>query len=419
MTIPTCRQKARTALLVLTCSALIFGSVQISRAQVQSCSQTLNAGDNVASAVSSASSGSTICLNSGNYGTVTLGSFTKNPPVTVRSVSGQGAALRLRAQNGANGVTFDNITFNGDSTISGSSTKNVTIQNSNFGTNQLDIATNNFNENNILIDHNTFGAYNADACEGRLCIHWGGGPGSVPAGVVVTNNTFGPGGCSDGIQIGSYGVVVGPGNVFTGMVQSGCTQHVDAIQGYGQSHTTVTGNYFINNSVDLGFYDGGNAEVFTHNVIQHSSSTGSSGQLGTIRNPIFQHNTVKNATISFNGKPENGPSSNLLMQDNIFIGSSKVSLSQNGTPACTNCTVTHNLFDSSGNASGTNNIIGAPTFLGGTSPSTWAGYQLATGSLGKNSASDGLDMGTTYYGQGGISQPPPTPAAPKNLIILP
>jgi hypothetical protein len=320
--------------------------------------------------------------------------------------------MALRATGGANGVVFDGITFNGGR-ISGSTTKNVTIQNSAFGTTQLDIDTTNFNNNNILVDRTTFGAHNANGCEGRLCIHWGNGPGSAPAGVVVTNNIFGPGGCSDGIQIGSYGVVVGPGNVFTGLVQGGCAAHVDAIQGYGQSHTVVTGNHFIDNTVDLGFYDGGNTEVFTHNVLQHSSSNGQAVQLGTIRNPVIQHNTIWNATINVNGKPENGPSTNLLLQDNIFIGSSRVNLTQNGTPgACTNCVVTHNLFATSGNASGTNNIIGSPTFAGGSSPSSIAGYQLTATSVGKGAATDGTDMGI-YLG-GDVARLP----APTNLRIL-
>jgi hypothetical protein len=413
MTMPLCNAKPKAVLILLTCSAFLLGVPRLSFAQA--CSQTLSAGANLASAISSAAAGSTICLNSGSYGTVTLGTFTKSPRVTVRAVTPLGPTMRLQATNGANGVTFDGMTFTGGSTdISGSTTRNLTIQNSAFGTNQLDISTVNFNNNNILIDHNTFGAYNATGCEGRLCVHWGNGPGSVPAGVVITNNTFGPGGCSDGIQIGSYGVVVGPGNVFTGVVQGSCATHVDAIQGYGQSHTRVDGNYFVDNSVDLGFYDGGTAEVWTNNVFQHSSSNGQAVQLGTIADPIFQHNTVKNATINVNGKPANGPSTNLLLKDNIFIGSSSVNLTQNGTPACTGCTVTHNLFATSGIASGTNNIIGAPTFVGGGSPATWAGYQLAVGSLGKNAGTDGLDMGITNYG----TSTPPSPSAPTNVRVV-
>jgi hypothetical protein len=391
--------------------AILLGTSELANA---ACNLTLSPGAALASAISSAAAGSTICLNSGSYGTVTLGSFTKSPPVIVQSVTAQGASMGLRAQNGANGVTFDGINFSGG-TISGSSTKNITITNSAFGTSQLVISTVNFNKNNILIDRNTFGAFNASGCEGRLCITWGGGPGSVEAGVVVTNNTFGPGGCSDGIQIGSYGVVVGPGNIFTGIVQGNCAAHVDAIQGYGQSHTTVTGNYFSNNSVDLGFYDGGTSEVFTNNVIENASSNGVSVQAGTIKSSLFEHNTMKNSTVNFNGKPENGPSTNLLLRNNIFLGSSKVNLTQNGTPACTTCTVTNNLFQTSSIASGTANLVGTPTFVGGSSPNTWTGYQLNSGSLGENAGTDGKDMGINGSGPvGGTLSPPP---APSNLRV--
>lgn len=380
------------------------------------CTQILSPGANLALAIASAAAGSTICLNSGNYGTVTLGTFTKNPPVIVKSVSAPGASMGLLAQNGANGVTFDGIDFsNNGANISGSSTKNITIKNSGFGASQLLILTTNFNSNNILIDHNTFGAFNADGgYEGRLQITWGGGaPGPTPSGVVVTNNTFGPGGCSDGIQIGARGVVIGPGNIFTDITQSqSCTDlyapagppHVDAIQGYGQGYTSVTGNYFVNNTVDLGFYDGGTSEVFTNNVIVHTSNS-QSGQMGTIANGIFRHNTLKGATITFAGKPENGPSTNLLLQDNIFLGSGGVNLAQNGTPACTNCSVTHNLFQTSGIASGTNNITGLPTFVGGASPATWAGWQLTSGSLGFGAGSDGKDMGVEYGTSSSIARP--------------
>ncbi|BFU93457.1 MAG: hypothetical protein NTNFB02_01790 [Nitrospira sp.] len=398
-------------LKVFIVCAILLGTSELANA---ACNQTLSPGANLASAISSAAAGTTICLNSGSYGSVTLGSFTKSPRVIVQATTPLGPTMGLSAQSGANGVTFDGISFTSGATISGSLTKNITIQNSDFGTRQLAISTVNFNNNNILIDHNTFGAHNATGCEGRLCITWGGGPGSVPAGVVVSNNTFGPGGCSDGIQVGSYGVVIGPGNTFTGIVQGNCAAHVDAIQGYGQSHTTVTGNYFTNNTVDLGFYDGGASEVFTHNVLEHSSSNGVAVQCGTISNPLYEHNTMKNAGVNFNGKPENGNTTNLLLRNNIFLGSSRVNLTQNGTPACTNCTVTNNLFDTSNIASGSNNLIGTPTFVGGSSPNTWTAYQLSSASLGKNAGSDGKDMGINGSGTDTDAIPP---SPPTNLRV--
>ena len=60
-------------------------------------------------------------------------------------------------------------------------------------------------------------------------------------GVSITNNHFGNGGCSDGIQIigNAYGVGVGPGNEFSGVRQNGYSNHIDSIQLYGSRHTQI------------------------------------------------------------------------------------------------------------------------------------------------------------------------------------
>lgn len=398
---------------ILIVCAILLGMSELANA---ACDQTLNPGANLASTVAAAAAGSTICLNSGSYGTVTLGTFTKSPRVTVTSVTGQGATMSLNIQNGANGVTFDHITFSGGLDLSNSLTKNITIQYSAFGTSQFSISTVSFNANNILVDHNTFGAFNAtgQGGEGRLHIAWGGGPGSVSAGVVVTNNTFGPGGCSDGIQIGSYGIVVGPGNIFTGIVQGSCGPHVDAIQGYGQSHTTINGNYFSANGIDIGFYDDGHSEVITNNVFA-PGLTQQNLQIGAPDGITIAHNTFRNKTMSMGARY--APPSGWVVENNVLVNSDFV---EGGAfPGCgSGCIMRYNLKDaqSSTTPAGTNNISGSPTFVGGGSPSTWAGYQLAGGSLGKNAGNDGLDMGTTYYGSVTDTT---APEAPKNLTVLP
>lgn len=391
--------------LFLTSTILIIG---LSQSAYAVCDQTLNPGANVGSAITNAAPGSTICLNSGSYGTVTTGSFAKNPRVMIRSVSGQGAELSLRTSNGTNGLIFDSLTM-GSSTIAGSSTKNITIQNSTFGRNQLNIDTTNFNENNILVDNCTFGAFDAGSGdkEGRLSIAWGNGPGSVPAGVTVTNSTFGPGGCSDGIQVGSYGVVIGPGNVFTGIVQGSCSAHVDAIQLYGQSHTTINGNYFVNNSVQVMAPDGGNTETITDNVFITSSSNNGI-QLGSHVNGTFSHNTVRNITVNLDAKVGGSPSQDAVARNNIMLNSNFKIVDSNGKAACTSCTIDYNLFGSTSRASGTNVIIGTPAFVGGSTPATWVGYQLVQTSLGYRAASDGKDLGATYFGTGGTQLPAPT-----------
>ena len=53
----------------LTLSVILLGLSQVSFA---ACDQTLSPGANVASAVSNAANGTTICLNNGNYASVDL-----------------------------------------------------------------------------------------------------------------------------------------------------------------------------------------------------------------------------------------------------------------------------------------------------------------------------------------------------------
>ncbi|MGZ3775975.1 MAG: hypothetical protein ACXVCY_19365, partial [Pseudobdellovibrionaceae bacterium] len=65
-----------------------------------------------------------------------------------------------------------------------------------------------------------------------------------------------------------------------------------------------------------------------------------------------------------------------------------------------------------------NNLIGMPTFVGGSTPQTFAGFQLSAGSIGVMAATDGKDMGTNYYGSGSLSSPKVALIAPANLRIL-
>ena len=52
----------------------------------------------------------------------------------------------------------------------------------------------------------------------------------------------------------------------------------------------------------------------------------------------------------------------------------------------------HNL---NAGVSGTGNITGTPNFLGGSNPTTYAGFRLSSGSPGRGAASDGTDMGVS------------------------
>jgi len=84
-------------LMLLVCSAFLLGAPQSAFAQ---CNQTLCVDGNIASAVSSAANGSTICLNSGNYGTVNFTNITRTGLVTLRrSTTGTAARMSPRIAN--------------------------------------------------------------------------------------------------------------------------------------------------------------------------------------------------------------------------------------------------------------------------------------------------------------------------------
>jgi hypothetical protein len=172
----------------------------------------------------------------------------------------------------------------------------------------------------------------------------------------------------------------------------------------------VTGNYFSGNNIDVGIYDGGENEIITNNVM---ANTGTASYCGDCQGSTWTHNTVTNGTWNVNGKTLNGRDA--LLRDNIFLGTSTYKFFEGAVLGCTsNCIATHNLFKSSG--SGTNNLIGTPTFTGGASPATWAGWKLATGSVGMKAGTDGQDMGTTYYGSVTNAT---APQAPQKVKVLP
>ncbi len=144
------------------------------------------------------------------------------------------------------------------------------------------------------------------------------------------------------------------------------------------------------------------------------------------------HNTFLSGSLNFDsaveaGDPFPGVVGNTVV-NNIF--QSPLSILQYSSATNTNV-MGKNLYPSS-NAivSGVGSlismiasaIIGKPTYVGGAAPSTIAGFQLAAGSLGKNAATDGTDIGATISkilaGQGGtVAQGPVVPQPPTNVVV--
>ena len=389
---------------------LILGVYQFSFAQ---CYQTLNPGANVASAVSSAPDGSVICLNSGNYGTVNLFNLTTNKPnfVTIRSTTGKGAVISPQVGN-SRWIILQNLTI-GYSLLNSCSQHIKYLDNTFSG--QLTLSNQGCSNLDILIDGNTF--FDIDAgggYEGRLSVVYG----DCPSGITISNNEFGNGGCSDGVQIvgNACQVQVGPGNIFSGLLQGSCSAHVDALQEYGSRQTVIDGNYFSNGDTFIMCPDGTTGDTIKNNVFDGTTTSSyiDKIQFGSASNPVFEHNTIRNVRISFDSKTGSSASKNLIARNNILIGSSTWKTS-NGS-GCTGCTFSNNLYDDSGSARGTDNLIGNPTFVGGTVPSSYAAWKLTQGSLGYQAGNDGKDMGVSILGAGTAS--PILPTAPTNLRVV-
>jgi hypothetical protein len=354
---------------------------------------------NLGAVFAAANAGDVIQLAAGDYGTFSGGQ--KAGVVTIQPAPGAGASMEISFSNAGN-INLQGVTVAG-ATISGGS-HNITIGTSRF-TNMSTVDASSMSNAGIVFDRDTFEGIDATATsyEGRLSVR--GSDNAGPVGVAVTNSHFGTGGCSDGVQIvgGANGVQVGPGNEFSGLKQASCTAHVDSIQLYGSKNTQIVGNYFHDDDTIIMAPDGGESEVIADNVMVGAGYV-PAVQLGSHRGSQFVHNTVKSIDVTMDHKSGESPSSNGVIRDNVFVnGSTNALVSGN----CTGCTVSYNLFSSSGNASGTNAQIGAAAFVGSASPSSWAGYVLAAGSPGKANASDGADRGIRI-----APAAAPAPAAP-------
>ncbi|HEX6698021.1 MAG TPA: Ig-like domain-containing protein [Solirubrobacteraceae bacterium] len=305
-----------------------------------------------ASMFSQAQSGDTVYLASGSYGSWNGGA--KSGMVTVAADAGASPTM--------SGGTF------------GSSVRNITIKGVTF-TGPVEVAPGS-TPLNLVFDGDTWGNVGHAAHEGRLSIVGGGS--ASGNGVQVKNSTFGPGGCSDGIQDSSSGTEIGPNNEFKGIVQGGCSEHADAIQPYASNYIYIHDNYLHDNEQGIMSPDGVSTGYRITNNVIHTSTAYPCMHLGDTRNGSVTHNVCRNGEIRVYGGNQNQASQNMVVRDNgASIDAS----------ACSGCTIDHNQTVS---------------YTGGSGRCAYA-----TASP-KGTASDGTDIGLNSCG---ASQPPPPPPA--------
>lgn len=316
---------------------------------------------NFSSQYAALAGGQTLCLASGNYAAFT--GSNKSSMVTVRA---------------ADGAT---VNFAGADIPS--TTRNLTIKGVNY-TGQTTILPPSGTPMNMVMDGVTFA--NIDRCggcdEGRLVIKNGGTNGVQHSnGVRIINSTFGPNGCSDGIQDSSNGTEIGPGNVFVGITQScpDTVAHVDALQPYGESASDIHGNWFHDNDQSIQSPDGPNNNIsIKNNVFQNNAAPTPCVHAGHYTGAsIIEHNVClqvgqTDADFRLYGGNEGVNSNGLTCRNNIGNCSNE---------GCTACTIT------------TNQNANVTTFVNFLGASSRCDFKLAPASVGRNAATDGTDIG--------------------------
>lgn len=393
--------KGFLALLALAWSVSAFSA----------CEQTLSSGANLQTAIANAAAGSEICLNNGSYSAANFYS-TKSPAVTVRAINAGQASIAYSDINAGNGLIIDGVSIGG-ALLSGNA-KNITIKNSTFTAglciNMRNVAGSTGYPLNITIDNNIFDGLGQSCFEGRISISDDDGH-QNSMGVTIKNNKIKNGCLSDGIFVGggASGITIGPNNEFSGINQSGAI-HCDNIQYYGSGwNNTIEGNFF-NGGSTLILIDGNDNGIIRNNVFKSVGGVTLDVQNACPSSTypiLIEHNTIHGALLRINYY------CNATIRNNAFLNGS---YNTTGAVNCTNCTASYNIANNA--TYGSNSIHDTVVFTGGSSPSTLAGYELASGSPGENAGSDSNDMGTLYYGVAAASYTV-TPSAGSNGTISP
>jgi hypothetical protein len=414
------KQNALLFLLLMSIASALFPF----GAAAQTCTQTFNPSDvgsnpypgsNVNSAVQEGTTSTVICFSSGKYGEIDIYGAYPTGTGQLRMMPAAGATVTGISFN-LNGVSSVIITgFQSPSSLNGGvviqvdghgSNTNVTVSHNDMPSSGVMVTNNAVANANILIDSNTFIGYASSGETDRINII---SDNSCPNGITVSNNII-SGGQSDGMN--TSGNSCGTkflNNDISNIFESNCGSiHCDGFQDNGGGiNTVLSGNYWHNVSNCWQITDGTTNLTMTNNVCQTASSNSShAGQLSP-QTMTFSHNTIVSPGENINiGNDSSGNSaSNLTITNSVFDGGTIVvnpGQSVGGT-----FIQDHNLCPSG--CAGSHSLNGNPTFVGGSSPSSYAGYVLSATSIGRGGASDLTNMGINI---GNVQ-----PASPTGLTV--
>jgi hypothetical protein len=371
------------------------------------CNQTFSNSTGLVAAIGSAANGSTICLNNGSYGTLTLTNVARSGYVTIRSTTGIGATVGATISN-SDFIRFQSVTMS--NFVAQSCSTNLEILDTTFTVNgngaYFNGADCELTVMNFLVDNSTFIQVGQSGNEGRLSCRYCNTAtfsNNLLQGIVSSSNA------SDGINLDNGRNVTVEQNLFTGIAEALCgATHCDAIQlqGAGRSGAgiIIRKNYFEDGDTFIMAPDGSTDVVADDNIFDGTGNAYPDKiQFGEgIGAPRFRHNTLVDIRASFDSKTGSPGSANWIVENNALqeVNSATVAgwKTANGG-GCISCTFRYTLVDTDADNTGTNNVVGTAIYVGGgTSPAMGTGWTLAGGSPGKAAGNDGADMGSRYFG---------------------
>lgn len=348
----------------------------------------------ISTQLSAATGGQTVCLASGSYGTVAITTSKTGGRVRITPASGASATIYPDFQGTSSGWTVSG--FTGTSSLTGASVNDgqqgshdITIQ-SNAVSGQIivdtHVGTAGMLNGNILIDGNDIANVDATFTDGAILVGYLGGPGTNVSGVTVSNNTI-HGGCSDGIQTGSYGALITRNTIYNKR-QGSCGVHVDCMQSAGSSHETWTYNLCYDDDTGMITYNTECSPNMTvsHNAVRNISTGGEAlviGGAGCSANATFEHNTAVQGASSV-APVISTNSTNAVARNNVIAGG--VTLDGTGQAG------DYNLCRA-GTCAGAHSLSGSTPVFVDSNFTTLAGAALASGSPGYLAGSDGTSMG--------------------------
>lgn len=381
------------------------------------CTQTFNTGnvgstpyygDSVNTALQAVTSSAVICFSSGDYEQIVLYDATHSGTVTIRPADGATVADIGFDMNGVQDVTIQG--FDGASSLD----EGVTVKQEGVSTPSRDIllTANKHTTGGVAIIGGAASVANANIVQrGSTFIGFGGvgdetrrikvvNMSPCPNGVVIEENEV-ANGTADGIQLGgtSCGTIIRR-NIFHDILQATCDAegggaHCDPIQDAGGSvQTQILDNWIYNSSNGIVAFDGTGCNwLVAGNVLDVDVSNAIT--LGGSCSPTLRNNTLIGSSAHINLTSKAGQTTtNATVRDNITPGGVTLANGVGG-----DATVVQNNYNMCASAcAGANSLTGRVlgthySFVGGASPTSWAGFRLADGSDGENDASDGTDIG--------------------------